>query len=216
MDHQNVINVHIYGAEESVFHQSKEQLLTMGYDLHFYPYCDDATAGELKPDICIVDITRLDECGHLFKQAGTPYLISGINASNEAELPVEAFKNSVGFINGLPTASDTGINLSLGLLWHEEREKYSQRIQDISEKINNNRTNGLAIGMLMQQSGLLEQEVMTCLKSISRDKRRRMVDVSGDIIDQGSLLGKADLTTLTKLKNWLERVIKSRSYTQDD
>ena len=61
MDHQNVINVNIYGAEESVFHQSKEQLLTMGYDLHFYPCCDDTTAGELKPDICIVDIARLDE-----------------------------------------------------------------------------------------------------------------------------------------------------------
>lgn len=188
----------------------------MGYDLHFYPCCDHAAASELKADICIVDIARLDECGNLFKQAGTPYLISGINASNEAELPVEAFKNSVGFINGLPTASDTSINLSLGLLWHEERERYSQRVQDISEKINNNRTNGVAIGMLMQQSGLFEKQVMTCLKSISRDKRRRMVDVSGDIIDHGSLLAKADLTTLTKLKNWLVLVIKSRSYTRDN
>lgn len=216
MQHRNVINVNIYGVEDSVFHQSKKQLLTMGYDLHFYHCCHNAEASEVKADICIVDIARLDKCGNLFKQAGTPYLISGINASNETELPAEALKNSVGFINGLPTASDTGINLSLGLLWHEEREKYSQRIQDISEKINNNRTNGLAIGMLMQQSGLPEPDVMTCLKSISRDKRRRMVDVSGDIIDKASLLDKANLTTLAKLKNWLELAIKSRSGVRND
>lgn len=216
MQHRNVINVNIYGVEVSVFHQSKEQLLAMGYDLHFYSCCDHATAKELKADICIVDITRLDKCGSLFRQADTPYLISGVTASNEAKLPAEAFKHSVGCLNGFPTASDTSINLNLGLQWHEEREKYSQRVQNIDEKINNNRTNGVAIGILMQQSGLLEQEVMTCLKSISRDKRRRMVDVSGDIIGQGSLLGKADLTTLAKLNDWLVFAIKKRSDTQND
>ncbi len=216
MYHRSVINVNVYGVEASVFHQSKEQLLTMGYDLHFYPCCHQATGSELKADICIVDIARLAVCGSLFKQADTPYLISGITASNEAELPVEAFKNSVGFLNGFPTASDTSISLSLGLQWHEEREKYSQRVQDIDVKIHNNRVNGVAIGMLMQQSGLLEQEVMTCLKSISRDKRRRMVDVSGDIIDKASLLDKTDLTTPAKLKNWLVLAIKARLDTRDD
>jgi len=216
LHHRNVISVNIYGVEASVFHQSKEQLLGMGYDLHFYPCCDHSTVSELRADICIVDIARLDECGSIFKQAATPYLISGITDSNEAGLPVEVLKNSVGFMNGCPTASDMGINLSLGLLWHEEREKYSQRVQDIDEKINNNRTNGVAIGMLMQQSGLLEQEVMTCLKSISRDKRRRMVDVSAGIIDNTYLLEKADLTTLAKLKNWLVLAIPNRSSTRDD
>ena len=95
-------------------------------------------------------------------------------------------------------------------------KKYSQRVQGIDVKINNNRVNGVAIGMLMQQSGLLEQEVMTCLKSISRDKRRRMVDVSGDIIDKASLLDNTDLTTPAKLKNWLVLAIKARLDTRDD
>ena len=216
MRHRNVINVNIYGVEASVFHQSKEQLLAMGYDLHFYPCCDQSTASELMADICIVDIAHLGKCGSILKQADTPYLVSGITASNETEMPLEVFKNSVGFLNGFPTASDMGINLSLGLQWHDEREKYSQRVQNIDEKINNNRTNGVAIGMLMQQSGLPEQEVMTCLKAISRDKRRRMVDVSGDIIDKASLLDKADLTTLAKLKNWLVLAIKSRPPAQDE
>lgn len=212
MRHRNVINVNIYGVEVSVFHQSQDALLVMGYNLNFCHSGQYSMPKGLNADICIIDIAALNECSHIFQQADIPYLVSGITVSNESELPLEALKNSVGFINGAPSVSDIGINLSLGLLWHEEREKYSQRAQDINKKINNNRTNGVAIGMLMQQSGLPEQDVMTCLKSISRDKRRRMVDVSMDIIDNARLLGKADLTTFAQLKDFLASLISSRSY----
>jgi len=58
---------------------------------------------------------------------------------------------------------------------------------------------------------MLEKDVMDCLKSISRDKRRRMVDVSRGVIDLQQKLERVDVSTLEKLKVWLSSVTPSRS-----
>ena len=212
MHHGNLINVRVYGVEESVFHQSKDELLELGYGLHFDP---QSALNTSNADICIVDISRIDECLNVLQQDKVPYLISGLNMSTpppvESDIPSDILKNSVGFINGSPVLIDICINIHLGLLWHDERQKYSQRVQDIDEKIHNNRTTGVAIGMLMNQSGLLEKDVMSCLKSTSRDKRRRMVDVSDEVIGKYHLLDDADVSTQEKLNVWLSSAISNRT-----
>jgi len=184
----------------------------MGYQLEFDPFL---TSNVSIADICIVDVSRIKDCQSVLQQGGSPYLISGVNASQMEsvvyDLPIDSLKNSVGFINGSPALADICINIHLGLLWHEERQTYSQRVQNIDDKISNNRTTGVAIGLLMNQSGMLEKDVMDCLKSVSRDKRRRMVDVSRGIIDLQQKLERVDISTLEKLKVWLSSVTPSRS-----
>ena len=201
----------MYGVEESVFHQSKGELLELGYELHFD---SQAALNTSNVDICIIDMSRIDECLNVLQQDKIPYLISGLNLSKqpqvESNIPTDILKGSVGFINGSPILVDIGINIHLGLMWHDERQKYSQRVQNIDEKINNNRTTGIAIGMLMHQSGLLEKEVMSCLKSTSRDKRRRMVDVSGEIVGKSQLLDEADISTPSELNAWLYSTVLNR------
>jgi len=208
----NLINVSVYGVEESVFHQLKGELLGLGYELNFDYQLALNTSNA---DICIVDISRIDECLSVLQKDEVPYIISGLNMSQppsvQNDIPTDILRNSVGFINGSPILIDICINIQLGLLWHDERQKYSQRVQDIDEKIHNNRTNGVAIGMLMNQSGLLEKDVVSCLKSTSRNKRRRMVDVSGEVIGQYHLLDDADVSTQEKLNAWLSSAISNRA-----
>jgi len=208
----NLINVNVYGVEASVFYQSKNELLEMGYMLHFDP---QSALSASTTDICIVDLSRIDDWQDVLKQDRVPYLISGVNMSKppsvRCEFPVDILKDSVGFINGMPVLTDVCISIHLGLLWHDERQKYSQRVQDIDEKIHNNRTTGVAIGMLMSQSGLPEKDVMSCLKSTSRDKRRRMVDVSDEIITNNQLLDNADISTQEKLNIWLDSAVSNRT-----
>jgi len=208
----NLINVNVYGVEASVLYKLKDELLEMGYKLNFDP---QSILNTSTTDICIVDRSHIDDCLHVLEQDRVPYLISGINMSKppseESDFPVGVLRHSVGFINGMPGLTDICISIQLGLLWHEERQKYSQRVQDIDEKIHNNRTTGVAIGMLISQSGLLEKDVMSCLKSTSRDKRRRMVDVSDEIIANNKLLDNADISTQEKLNLWLDSAISNRT-----
>lgn len=184
----------------------------MGYQLEFDPF---STLNTSIADICIIDISRINDCQSVLQQGSSPYLISGINAFREgsvlSDLSMDALKNSVGVINGSPALTDICINIHLGLLWHEERLTYSHRVQNIDDKICNNRTTGVAIGLLMNQSGMLEKDVMGCLKSISRDKRRRMVDVSRGVIGLQQNLESSDISTGDKLKAWLSSVTPSRS-----
>ncbi|MEY8239403.1 MAG: ANTAR domain-containing protein [Cycloclasticus sp.] len=213
----NLINVDVYGVEMSVFQQREEDFLAMGYRLQ----CRTESPAEvLAADICIVDVSRMDDCRELLQQKNTPYLISGINLTppltGTVELPFAVLKNSVGFMNASPLLADISISIRLGLLWHDEREKYSQRVQNIESKINNNRVNGIAIGMLMQQSGLLEHAVMNCLKQTSRNKRRRMVDVSAEVIDKLALLDQAQLSTEAQLLNWLKETVSCRLDSQGE
>jgi len=213
----NLINVDIYGVEASVFQQREDDLLGMGYRLHCRA---DSPNVNLMADICIVDVSRMGDCRTLLQQKSTPYLISGINftppLAGEIELPLAILKNSVGFLNSKPLLADICISIRLGLLWHDERERYSQRVQDIDTKISNNRTNGIAIGMLMQQSDLLEQAVMRCLKQTSRNKRRRMVDVSTEVIDKRAALDQAQLHTEDELLSWLQATVSSRTDSQHE
>gem|GEM_PF-1365481 len=217
MVQESLINVDIYGVEASVFQQREEGFLGIGYRLH---YRSGVATESTTADICIVDVSRMDDCRELLQQKNTPYLISGINLTpppaKELELPFAVLKNSVGFLNSKPLVSDICISIRLGLLWHDEREKYSQRVHDIESKINNNRVNGIAIGMLMQQSGLQEQAVMNCLKQTSRNKRRRMVDISADIVDKLALLDQQSLNTESQLLNWLEKTSSCRPGSQDE
>jgi len=203
------INVDVYSENESEFRDPSEELRSLGYTLRF---CNNlASFATLKnhPDICIVDVSKLSECHGELKSLSSPYLLSGADFLKENVVPSESFENSVGFINAEPSVSDICVNIQLGLLWHKEREHFSRRGQDIDEKISNNRITGIAVGMLMQKSGLAEGDVLNSLKSASRSKQRRMVDVSREIIDDIDKTNEA-LSSLGDLKKWLAATISYR------
>jgi len=203
------INVDVYSAEGSVFKRSYEELLSLGYTFRF---CNDLASfvkPETHPDLCIVDVSKLDECHDELKSLSKPYLVAGVDFHKDYELPSESLENSVGFINAAPSVSDICVNIRLGLLWHKEREHFSLRGKNIDEKINNNRITGIAVGMLMQKSSLAEEDVLNCLKATSRNKQRRMVDASCEVIGNIEKSNEA-LNSLEDLKQWLMSTISHR------
>jgi len=203
------INVDVYSADESEFRRSSEELKSLGY---MFRFCNDL-ASFLKPknhpDLCIVDVSKIDECHGELKSLSKPYLLSSTDFLKGNTVPSESFENSVGFINTAPSVSDICVNIQLGLLWHKEREHFSRRGQDIDEKIRNNRITGIAVGMLMQRSGLAEDDVLHSLKSASRSKQRRMVEASCEIIGDLDKTSKA-LGSIDDLKKWLAATISHR------
>ncbi len=208
---ENLVRVCVYDVDATVFQDSQEELLTLGYQLSFYNDLEASMPEAIKPDVYIVDVAKLDASKALLESIDKPYLVSGINFLDNSPAPSSALDNSVGFINGHPSVTDICVNIRLGLLWYKEREHFSRRGQDIDEKIRNNRMTGVAVGMLMQKTGLTEEDVLTCLKSTSRNKQRRMVDASCAVIEQIHKSKDTSLNSSAELSAWLDSTISHRT-----
>jgi len=207
----SLVLVDVFSTTTTVLQEAQNKLLAQGYDLRFYDNLNTFSAPSNKPNICIVDVSKMEECHPYLASLPHPYLVSGVNFLNDQSLPEEVISQSVGCINGKPSISDICTHIQLGILWHKEREHISRRVQDIDEKMRNNRITGVAIGMLMQKTELSEQDILDCLKSESRNKQRRMVDASIEIIVNLQKSQNSSFDSLDVLKSWLKSAIPKRT-----
>ena len=202
--------VDVFGLTNGVLQEAKDEFLAQGYDLRFYDNLQAFSTPPSKPNICIVDVSKINQCHPYLTSVAHPYLVSGVNFLKDLSLSKEVLSQSVGCINGKLSTSEICIHIQLGMLWHQEREHTSRRVQDIDEKIKNNRITGVAIGMLMQKTELSEQDILDCLKSESRNKQRRMVDASLEVIVNLQESKDSSFDSLDALKSWLKLAIPKR------
>ena len=106
------------------------------------------------------------------------------------------------------------LHVQLDLQRHRECENHLKRTQDIAEKIDNNHLNGIATGLLMSKTGLSSERFFDEIKSFSRNKQRRVVDVAGQIIqmlsdDVSNKSGTNIIKTkpIRSLSLWLEETV---------
>jgi len=203
------IYVTICGIESAVFEQYRQELQGVGYHLSFEKNVleNDRVSGS---DICIVDIAELEPSKQLLQNKNLPFLIYGIKELPTNEQIVSVFYDAVGYFVDEPSASSICLNIQLGLHRHRERVSYSKRVQDITEKIENNRLNGIATGLLMGKTGLSAEHIFDEVKSLSRNKQQRVADVASEIIKllSNEIMSTEMKTTKTRpirnLTLWLE------------
>ncbi|HEC58087.1 hypothetical protein LCGC14_1273110 [marine sediment metagenome] len=174
------VRVGIFGSEGLALHECANELHQAGYVLNF----SSASQDETDNDISIVGMSEFAHAGNItrWKNTPSPFLISGIDSLPHGTAMSEVFNIAVGYIRSAPTLTEILLNLRLGLHWHHERRSHSERISNIETKIENNRIIGMAVGVLMTHYGKSEQYVFDSLKTISRNKQRRISSVANEII----------------------------------
>ena len=176
------INVVVYGKKSSVFEQYQQELQGVGYDLKIAPKFTNTTQHVSSSDICIVAATELAFCQPFFQNTNLPFLVYDMDCgSNDTEIE-DIYPDAVGYFVGEPSTKSICLNIQLGLQRHRERENYAKRMQDITDKIENNRLTGIATGLLMSKTGLAADQIFDEIKSISRKKQQRVADVATEII----------------------------------
>lgn len=213
---KDCINVGIYDDEKTIFHQYSDELSSGGYQLCFTPELTPLSIEESDADICIINIAKLEGDTDFLHETNTPFLVSGVSKQIINFAPNNIFKHSVGLISNDPSLEEICINIRLGLLRHDERKKYSDRIEGINEKFENNRITGIAIGLLMSSSGLLKEDILEDIKLISRKKQRRIPDVANEIISilqSNKDIDTNEINSRPKFKHWLDKNISSRKTT---
>lgn len=210
MENRNAdkININVYTTETSALHQLRGELSNMGLQLHF----PTESSPVANTDISIIHVSKTDDYTDIIQNPDLPFLLSGVNNLGD-DLADDLIKDCVGLINGHPSPSDVCIATRLGLQWHHERQRYSSRLRNFDNKINNNRTTGIAIGLLMVAFNLTDQHILDCLKSVCRKKQRRIPDVANELIDlyKKSKLPIHNNGTEKQLKIWLDSTIACRS-----
>jgi hypothetical protein len=215
-ENSRLINVAICGIKSTVFAQYQQELQSVGYHLNFESKVADADIVS-SSDICIVDVAELEPRIELLQDNSLPFLIYGIKELPTNEQIVSVFYDAVGYFVEEPSATSICLNIQLGLHRHRERENYSKRTQDITEKIESNRLNGIATGLLMGKTGLSADHIFDEVKAISRQKQRRISDVATEIIQ---VLSSEMMSTEKKmvkarpirnLTRWLEENIFSKN-----
>jgi len=198
-----LVRVGIFGSEALALVECANELHQAGYDLNFSSSVK--SRNESNEDIFIVGISEFSDADNLarWKSTGTPFLISGIDSLPHSIAVLEVLDSAVGFIRSAPTLTEILLNLRLGLHWHNERSNHSRRIQNIETKIENNRIIGMAVGVLMNNYGESEQHVFDSIKSISRNKQRRISSVAHEIITKHDGINQAEGNSASSLKAWL-------------
>jgi len=199
------VRVGIVGSEAFTLNECANELNLEGYELKFCPSLKFKE--EANNDIFIVGMSEFADANNLasWKSTSHPFLILGIdNLPQDLEI-LSALNSAVGYIRSAPTLTEILLNLRLGLYWHNERELYSKRISNIETKIESNRIIGIAVGVLMNNYGESEQHVFDSLKTISRNKQRRISSVAEEIITKLNEHNHADikLNSLSNLQTWL-------------
>jgi AmiR/NasT family two-component response regulator len=210
------INVAICGIKSTVFAQYQQELQGIGYQLSFEPNVQEAGRAS-GSDICIVDISALEPSNQLLQNKNLPFLVYGIKELPTNEQVVAVLYSAVGYFIEEPSASSICLNIQLGLHRHRERENYLRRVQDITIKIENNRLNGIATGLLMSKTGLSADYIFDEIKTVSRHKQQRVSDVANKIIHSLS----SEITSTEKKKTkpkpicnltlWLEENIFNKN-----
>jgi hypothetical protein len=167
---------------------------------------------ESDDDIFIVGMSEFSDADNLAHWTNTPspFLISGIDSLPTKIVVQDVLDRAVGFLRRTPTLTEILLNLRLGLHLHHERSRHSKRIQNIETKIENNRVIGMAVGVLMSNYGESEQHIFDAIKSISRNKQRRISSVAHEIITKHDRAYQTDSNptlSASSLKAWLKNNI---------
>lgn len=192
-------SVGLYLDKEQHFKQYSNELLSAGFSL---------SAQQLSHSICIVDQEELENKPDFWLNKPTPFIISGIMDAQECTRLLSTLSNTVGFLNDMPTFPEITFNLVMGLHVFNERTVYSRRVENINEKILNNRIIGIAVGALRISFGGQADEIVETIKVLSRNKQKRLVDVATEII---YLLEPNMLPLESSMDEWLESKISRRS-----
>ncbi len=205
-----LIRVGIFGSETLALGECASELKQAGYDLNFSS--SSKSRNESDDDIFIVGISEFSDADNLAHWTSTPspFLISGIDRLPTNIVVQEVMDRAVGFIRSTPTLTEILLNLRLGLHLHHERSRHSKRIQNIETKIENNRVIGMAVGVLMSNYGESEQHIFDAIKSISRNKQRRISSVAHEIItkhDRTYQTAGDPTVSASSLQTWLSNNI---------
>jgi hypothetical protein len=204
------VRVGIFGSEALALGECANELHQAGYDLNF---CSSLQPrNESDDDIFIVGMSEFYEPDNLahWKSTPLPFLVSGIDSLPNNITVQELLDRAVGFIRSTPTLTEILLNLRLGLHLHHERSRHSKRIQNIETKIENNRVIGMAVGVLMNNYGESEQHIFDAIKTISRNKQRRISSVAHEIITKHDKIYQADdnpTLLVSNLQTWLTKNI---------
>lgn len=207
-----LIRVGIFGSETLALGECARELNQAGYDLNFSSSSKSRNEGESDDDIFIVGMSEFSDADNLAYWTGTlsPFLISGIDRLPTNIVVQDVLDRAVGFIRSTPTLTEILLNLRLGLHLHHERSSHSKRIQNIETKIENNRVIGMAVGVLMSNYGESEQHIFDAIKSISRNKQRRISSVAHEIITKHDRTYQTDgdqTVSASSLQTWLSNNI---------
>lgn len=209
MGNHTKINVDVHSTA-SIFKDLQAELAEIGYELNFPTEPIHSAMDKSEAAIHIIDIAHVENHADILQKSLIPFVISGLDNLSSHDVPIDILKHSVGFINQQPSLADICINLRLALLWHNERESYSDRIQNFNDSVNNNHITGIAIGILIAATGLNEQECLESLKTACRNKQRRIPDIATEIINTYPLSKSDNIVTKEQLKDWFESQVKHR------
>jgi hypothetical protein len=94
----------------------------------------------------------------------------------------DAIQKAVGFMYGHPSVYQFALELELGMHLHRERKFNRRRVEHAATKIQNNRTIGVATGLLMAKTDMNSLDVFDSLKVFSRNNQVRISTVAENII----------------------------------
>lgn len=210
------LRVAVCGDHHTLFSRYQHELQDFGCHLYLEPKMTDTDDRIFNSDICIVNISELQAVKPLLLDRKLPFLVYGVKNIPKDEQAISVFYDAVGFFTQELSAERIFLTIQLGLNHHREREDYLKRTQDITEKIENNRLNGVATGLLMGKTGLSVDHIFDEIKATSRHKQRRVADVANEIIQ---VLSSEEASTERKmskakpirhLARWLEENIFSK------
>ena len=144
-------------------------------------------AGELKPNICILDVKmpKLDGISAAEKIAefGIPVVL--LTAFNQKELVTRAGEvGAMAYIVKPFSPSDLMPAIEIALSRHEQIKALEEEISDLNERFETRKLIDRAKGLLNEKMNLTEPEAFRWIQKQSMDRRVTMNDVARTIVEQ--------------------------------
>lgn len=144
-------------------------------------------AGELKPNICILDVKmpKLDGISAAEKIAefGIPVVL--LTAFNQKELVARAGEvGAMAYIVKPFSPSDLMPAIEIALSRHEQIQALEAEISDLNERFETRKLIDRAKGLLNEKMNLTEPEAFRWIQKQSMDRRVTMNDVARTIVEQ--------------------------------
>lgn len=214
-EEQSPIYVSVFGAQVPKLQQLQQELSDFGYHLNFPNTPVNSAIKEHYSDIYMVDLPELEQSISALQANKLPFLVYGLDGLPKKESRLKLLYDAADYFVDTPSVDSIRLKVQLGLHRHRERQNHNNRVQKISEKIENNRLTGIATGLLISKTGLSPEEVFDKLKLVSRNKQRRVADVAKEIINilTSDPYGGRDIASNGSIENlvkWLDETIVFR------
>jgi AmiR/NasT family two-component response regulator len=199
------IRINVFGEHRESFVQHQPFLYEQGYEIQACLSLENLSSKTDTFDILIVEANELDsDAQQRILNLNKPYLLylndteqHGVDEQNQF------ISHASGYFVDLPTAKSICLKVQLAIQHHTEQQKVSQRLSDIDQKFESNRTIGIAVGLVMAISHMRATESFEFLRQMSRDHRCRLGDVATLMISHFPELA-VQFKDLMSLKHWLE------------